>query len=173
MSTISAYFIPTKKYTVGQFKSKVKGVLEKLNLIDGYYDEEEDTYACGELIVFEYASIHDTSKNKLVPEASSSGYGARCINCNADIEEEFYDSINDYYDYEGQSGKEKDMTELMLKCNNCKKSMKLRDVKFTQSVMLTNHFFQFVDIQEEISADLLKKIEQNLDSEFTIIYESM
>lgn len=107
--------------------------------------------------MFEYASIYDTDKRKLVPEASSSGYGSTCIQCNADIDEEFYDTINDYYDYEGESGKEKDMADLTVKCNNCSKSIKLQDIKFTQPVTLTNHFFQFVDIDDEISQDTLKK----------------
>jgi hypothetical protein len=173
MSTISAYFIPTRKYPVGQFRSEVKRILEKLKIIDGYYSEEDETYAHGHSISFEYASIHDTDKNKLVPEASSSGYGATCLQCNADIDEEFYDTINDYYDYEGESGKEKDMTRLTVKCNNCNKSMRLQDIKFTQPVILTNHFFQFVDIDDEIPPYILKNIEQSLGTELTVIYESM
>ena len=173
MSTISAYFIPIKKFPVGQFREKAKSSLEKLKLIDGYYDEEDETYTHGQAIVFEYASIHDTDKNKLVPEASSSGYGATCIQCNAEIDEELYDTINNYYDYEGESGKEKDMTRLTLTCNNCSKSMTLQDVKFLQPAMLTNHFFQFVDIGDEISSDILKNIEQSLGTELTVIYERM
>jgi len=173
MSTITAYFIPAKKFPLGQFTEKVKDTLEKLNLIDGYYDEEDNTYAHGRAIIFEYATIHDTDKNKLVPEASSTGYGAICIQCNAEVDEELYDVINNYYDYEGESGKEKDMAGLTLTCNNCNKSMKLQDVKFTLPVMLTNHFFQFVDIDDEISEDVLKKIEQNLDTELRVIYERM
>lgn len=173
MSTISAYFIPTNKYPVGQFKSNVENDLKTLNLIDGYYDEEDETYAHGQSIVFEYASIHDTDKKKLVPEASSSGYGSICIQCNADIDEEFYDTINDYYDYEGEMGKEKDMAELTVKCNNCNKSMKLQDIKFTQPAMLANQFFQFVDIDDEISSDIIKNIEQSLGTKLTVIYESM
>jgi hypothetical protein len=173
MSTTSAYFIPTKKFAVGQFKDQVESVLEKLNLIDGYYDEANGSYAHGQAILFEYASIHDTDKKKLVPEASSAGYGAICIKCNADIDEEFYDTINDYYDYEEESGKEKDMTEPILTCNNCNKSMMLQEIKYTQPVVLTNHFFQFVDIDDEISASILKQIEKDLGTDLTIIYERM
>ena len=122
MSTISAYFIPANKFPIGQFSRKVRAALERLNIIDGYYDEERTTYAHGQQMIFEYASIHDTDKNKLVPEASSAGYGAICTNCNSGIDEELYDIINDYYDFEGETGKEKDMTELKLTCSNCKKT---------------------------------------------------
>jgi len=173
MSTISAYFIPGSKFTVGQFRIKVKAVLDKLSLIDGYYDEEDNTYAHGQAIIFEYASIHDTDKNKLIPEASSSGYGATCINCNTDIDEGLYGIINDYYDFEGESGKEKDMADLKLVCSNCEKTMKLKDVKFKQPVILTNHFFQFVDIDDEISDDILTQIEKELGTKLTLIYERM
>lgn len=173
MSTISAYFIPTKKYHVGQFKTDVKKALETLKLIDGYYDEEDNTYAHGNMIMFEYASIHDTDKKKLVPEASSSGYGSTCTQCSTDINDEFYDTINNHYDYEEESGEEKDMTELSVKCNNCGKSMKLQEIKFIQTVVLTNHFFQFVDIVGEISQDTLKNIEESLGTELTVIYETM
>lgn len=173
MSTLTVYFIPTKKIAVGQFKEKVKNVLEKLSLIDGYYNQEEGTYAHGQSIAFEYASIHDSDKNKLVPEASAAGYGAICPQCNADLDDALYDTINDYYDDEEESGKEMNMAELTITCDSCNNAMQLQDLKFNNPAMLTNHFFELVDVEDEIPADIISQIEQNLDTSLTIIYESM
>ncbi|MFT3823957.1 MAG: hypothetical protein QM731_08550 [Chitinophagaceae bacterium] len=173
MSTTSAYFIPVKKFPVGQFKKKAKRILEKLDMIDGYYDEEDEWYASGKRLEFEYAAIHDTDYLKLVPEASSAGYGSTCINCEADIDEEFYDSINEYYDLESDSGEEKNMNELELICKHCNTKMTLGQTKFKYPVLFANQFFQFVDINDEIEPRLLKKIESKLCCKMQLVYERM
>lgn len=173
MSTTSVYFVPEAVFPVGQFTEMAKSLLEKLKIIDGYYDEDAKQYAMSGKIEFEYASIHDTDKKKIVPEGSSSGYGATCSNCKADIDEELYDTLNNYYELEYDSDEEKDMTTLMLTCNKCTSSFSLENIKFNLPVLFANQYFQFVDIDDEISPDLLHEIQTQLNTGFKIIYERM
>lgn len=171
MRVASAYFIPTKHFPVGQFKQRIIKALEKLSIVNGYYDEDEETFAAGDKIAFEYAAIHDSDKNKLVPESSSVGYGATCPSCKTDIDEDLYDTINDYYDFEIEKGKEMDMASLSLICPSCKTKTLLGKIIFTQPALLANQFFQFVDVDDEISAELLSQIESEIESRLRIIYE--
>jgi ribosomal protein S24E len=173
MATTSVYFIPQTKFTTGQFKTAVEKTLGELHMIDGYYDEEDESYAPGELLSFEYATIHDTDKDRLIPEASSEGYGATCTNCKADIDDEFYDSLNDFYDFEGEHMVEKDMKSISATCQKCKKVSKLTDISFKQPTAIANQYFQFVDLNSEIENGLIQKIESLLKCPLTIIYESM
>jgi hypothetical protein len=173
MSTTTAYFIPAKTFPVGQFEANVKKVLDSLGIIDGYYDEDDEWYASGGIIAFEYASIHDTDKNKLVPESSAEGYGSVCPTCKGDTDDDFYDSINDYYDYEGETGKEKDMTTLPLTCSHCKAATTLGKLSFTQPVIFASQYFQFVDVEDEIATTLLKNMEAGLDTTLTVFFERM
>ena len=167
------YFIPLRKFPVGQFKSKVKEILENMRIIDGYYDEENELLGAGEKSSFEYASIHDTPNDKLVPEASTSGYGATCSKCNSDMDHELYDKINDYYDFESDSGEERDMKSIQLICPECTTTSTLNEVVFTQPVLLTNQYFQFVDIDDEIDPKVIRGMESALDCDLKVIYERM
>lgn len=173
MSPTSAYFIPVIKFPVGQFKTQTKKVLEELAIIDGYYDEENELYAAYKRIAFEYASIHDTGQDKLIPEASTEGYGATCNNCAADIDEQLYDTINDYYDFESDTGEEKDMKTLLLTCPECNTTIALGDVKFSQPALFANQFFQLVAVNEKIEPGLIKELQSELGCEIKVIYEIM
>lgn len=173
MSTNSIYFIPVKAFPVGQFATNAKKVLESLEIIDGYYDEDDDLYASGESIGFEYASIHDTDKNKLIPESSSTGYGATCPTCKADVDDDLYDTINDYYDYEAETGKEKDMSSLTLTCSHCKASATLGSIDFPDGVRLSNQFFQWVNVEDKLEETSLESIEEALGTKLILIYERM
>ena len=51
--------------------------------------------------------------------------------------------------------------------------MQLKDIHFKCPVELTNHFFQFVDIEDEISESVLTQIENELGTQLKIIYERM
>ena len=173
MATTSIYFIPQVKFPTGQFKPTVEKVLGELSIIEGYYDEEDESFAPGELLSFEYATIHDTDKDRLIPEASSEGYGATCTNCAADIDDEFYDALNDFYDFEGEHMVEKDMKSITATCEKCKKVSKITDIQFKQPTAISNQYFQFVDLNTEVNNELIQTIEAKLGSQLTIVYEKM
>lgn len=173
MATTSIYFIPQTKFPTGQFKITVEKALEELNLIEGYYDEDDESFAPGQLLSFEYASIRDTDNDRLIPEASSEGYGAVCTHCSADIDDEFYDALNDFYDFEVEHMVEKDMKSVIVTCEKCKKVSKITEIQFKQPATISNQYFQFVDLNDEVNTDLIQKMEAKLGSPLTIIYESM
>ncbi len=158
---------------MGRFASKVERILEKLNIIDGYYDEVEGTFATSGRIPFEYASIHDGDKTRLIPAASSAGYGVSCPHCHAGIDENFYDTINDHYEMEDEAGQEANMNNLVITCSKCSNSTRLDKLKFSQPVAFNNQFFELVEIQEEINPELIKKLESKLCCKLQLIYEQM
>lgn len=173
MSTISVYCIPSKQFPVGRFANKAERILKKLNIIDGYYDEDEGTYATSGRIPFEYASIHDTDKIRLIPAASSVGYAANCPHCDSGIDEIFYDIINDHYEAEEDAGEEANMHNLSVVCKNCNQSTRLDKLKYNQPTAFTNQFFEFIDIENEIDPVMVKKLESKLCCKLQLIYERM
>lgn len=173
MSTTSVFFIPSTQFPVGQFKTRVRETLEELNIIDGFYDEAFEQYATTGKPIFEYASIHDTDKHKLVPEGSSGGYGSTCSHCNEGIDDDFYSVLNDYYEYEMDSDQEKDMRALKITCPRCNTQQNLGELKFSEPVVFTNQFFQFVDIDDDADPQLIKELESKLSCQITVIYERM
>ena len=144
-----------------------------MRLIDGYYDKEEGSFAPTDLIQFEYASVQDTRYHKLIPEASSGGYGATCHKCNKDVDSTFYDTINDYYDLETDTGKEKDMRELELVCEHCKTKQTLVQLVFNEPVVFANQYFQFVNIFNYIDPKFVDIFKEKLECEVKLIYEKM
>ena len=173
MSTTSAYFIPKTPFAIGQFENTVKSSLERLGIIDGYYDAESKLYACSSNLPFEYASITDSENLRLIPEASSEGYGAVCKYCHKDIDEVLYDAINNFYNLESDSAEKKGMDSILVVCPNCSTSQKLGNLTFTSNAHLANQYFQFVDIDSEISSTVLEQLEASIGSDLDIIYEHM
>lgn len=178
MSTTNTYLIPDKAYKVGQFQKQVKKVLTQLEIIDGYYDQEDGLLAAGEngeLIgsTFEYCSIHDTKYKRLLPEATTSGYGSTCSSCKSDMDAVFYEALNDFYDEEDEQEQEADMLTLQVKCPTCQYINLLSELTFTTETLIANQFFQFVDLDEELNQNTVKEIEQRLGCSLRIIYERM
>jgi hypothetical protein len=173
MSTISVYFIPVNKLTSGAFKPRAIQVLEQLGLIDGYYDEEEEGFAAGQIILFEYATIYDHIIKRLVPQTSIAGYGAVCSHCDEDVDHIFYNTINDCYDAECEGGGPVDMAGLQLTCGHCNTTTTLDALKYTQTVCFENQFIQFNDLADEISPSLLGQIQMRFGTPFQLVYEHM
>jgi len=48
MSSPFGYLIPKKSFEVGQFKKLVTSILEKEEIINGYYEEEYQWFAAGQ-----------------------------------------------------------------------------------------------------------------------------
>lgn len=171
MSAISVYFIPVNKLTSGAFKPRAIQVLEQLGLIDGFYDDEEQGFAAGEVFLFEYATIYDNTIKRLVPPAATGGYGAVCSHCNTDVEEIFCDTINGCYDLEFDGTALVDMAGLKLTCKSCNTTLTLDALKYRQAVSFENQYFQFTYIAEEISPSLLSQIQMRFGTPFHLIYE--
>jgi hypothetical protein len=177
MSTSSIYFLPSSKFTVGQFKRIVINSLQEMHLIDGYYDKEQEQFASGELFSFEYASVHDSDQYRLVPEASPEIDGAVCYKCNKNVDDDIYDVINDHYDLESETGVEKDMRELQLVCHHCNSKQTLIQVVYSQPsdqpIQFANQFFQFVDVSDVIDQNLVNVLKEKLGCDLNLIHERM
>lgn len=171
MSTSSAFVTVKKASLVGEFYGKAKKLLAELEIIDGYYDKDEEWFAPGNKLLFRYAIIYDNEWSKLVPGFAPDGFGATCAYCQADVDEQLYDVIDDYYDFEAETGKGKDMHTLGLTCHHCKKKTSLGQLVFTKPAVLTKQFLQFVDLLNEMPTELIKTLEQKLGTELQVIYE--
>jgi DNA-directed RNA polymerase subunit RPC12/RpoP len=171
MSTFSAYFIPGHKFAIGQFGPKVRHTLEELEIIERYFNEEDEGIIASGKVPFEYAAIHDSDKDRIVPETSSAGYGSTCPVCGADIDDAFYESLNDFYDRESAVNLELDMKDMKVRCRHCEHTFLLSEIKFQQGAVLSNQYFQFVGIDKDIQPELLEKLETVLGCRLNLIYE--
>lgn len=171
MPALTAYIVPRTSFPAGQFAEQVINLLKESNIINGYYDKDEEWFAPGDKLVFRYAVIYDNILSKLVPAFSLDGFGATCAYCAGDVDEQLYDVIDDYYDAEAESGKGKDMHTLGLTCPHCKKKTSLGQLVFTKPAVLANRFLQFVDLLDEMPTELIKTFEQKLGTELRVIYE--
>jgi hypothetical protein len=184
MSASCGYLISDKSFPVGQFAKLIGTILKNYQVINGYYDKEQGTLAAGQNsffifsnnqnssdIAFEYADIHDTTNNRLIPDSSSEGYGANCRNCKENIDEDLYDVLNDLYEREFDTCVETDMTNLEISCSNCGHINKLADIKFDFETEIKNQYIQFVDIESDFNLDKVKEIGKLMNCDFKIIYE--
>ena len=182
MSSSCGYLVPDKTLPVGKFSKLVKGILDDLKITKGYYDKKADWLAAGpnsfhifsdnannHPIAFEYASIHDNSYKRLVPE--SFGGGAACGNCGQNIDDAVSDKLSELYEYEFDNGKETDITQLEIICNYCSHNNKLAEIKFGYETILTNQYFQFVDIERNFNADTLIEIGKQLGCNLKVFYD--
>jgi hypothetical protein len=103
MSETTAYLIPKKHFDVGEFEAQIKAAFERLEMIDGYYNEDNNWFAAGDSAhllfadsavddnpPFEYIEIHDTENKRLLPEGCQEPVD--CPFCQADISE----AVNDF-----------------------------------------------------------------------------
>lgn len=172
MSATNVYFLPSAGFEVGEFKKRIVKHLEEMLLINGYYDEKEGFFAY-KSIPFEYASVHDNGIYRLIPETSCDGYGSTCCKCLKDIDGDFYETISDFYDAEGDAGEESDMRKLKLVCPNCGIVQDLSQIVFKEPVTFASQYFQFVDIDDEIDEKLLSILGERMQCDFTLLYERM
>ena len=184
MSASCGYLIPDKSFSLGEFTKEIRAVLDQQKVLKGYYNKEQGRLAAGQnsflifsdnlnnsSIAFEYSEIHDTINNRLIPESSSQGYGANCKNCKENIDEDFYDALNNLYEHEFDTGLETDMTNLEIKCANCGHINKLADIRFDFETAINNQYIQFVDIESDFNLSKVKEIGQLMNCNFRIIYE--
>jgi hypothetical protein len=183
MSSPFGYLIPKKPFEIGQFKKLVTSILEKEEIIDGYYDEEYQWFAAGENShsffkdknddanrAFEYVEIHDTLNNRIIPDCTSDNYGAKCNNCEENLDDNLSDVLMELAELESENGTESDMTQLIIECQGCNHANKITDINFDLPVKFNNQFVCFVEINSEFDEGRISDVAKKLDCNFEIIY---
>lgn len=183
MSSQLVYLIPKKSFEIGTFKKAVTSVLEKEEVIHGYYDEEYQWFAPGKNShsffkdkndgtnpAFEYLEIHDTVNKRIIPDCTSDNYGAKCNKCNTDLDENLSEILTELADTEFENKTESDMTQLTLKCPGCNHVTMIADANFDLPVRFHNQFACFVEIGSEVDENIINAFAQKLDCNFDIIY---
>lgn len=183
MSSPFGYLIPNKPFEVGQFKKLLTSILEKEEIIDGYYDEELQWFAMGNKShyifkdvddelphCFEFVEIHDTINNRIIPDCTSEKYGAKCKNCKEDLDDSLNDVLMELAELESENGIESDMTRLVIICRSCNNANKITDIDFDLTVKFNSQFACFVEINSDFDEDKISQIAKFLNCNFDIIY---
>jgi hypothetical protein len=184
MSETTAYLIPKKHFEVGEFKSKVETALEKLKLINGYYDEESNWFAAGdnahllfangspeENPSFEYVEIHDTVNNRLLPEGLQEP--VECKVCHTNVQEDVNELLFSITEKEYDLKREADIATAELLCPTCGQKSKLSALSYHEKIAFTNQYVCFVAILDDINKNKLIEIEKQIEAPFEIIYGSI
>jgi hypothetical protein len=184
MSETTAYLIPQKKFEVGKFKKNVEAIFQKLNIINGYYDESRNWFNAGdnanivfEIDVadenppFEYVEIHDTENKRLLPEGLQER--VECRNCHTDVKENLNDMLFEITEKEFNEKRETDMAAVELVCPKCGERNKLSEITYNEKTALTNQFICFVAVLDNINENRLEEIARELNTSLEIIYGSI
>jgi predicted RNA-binding Zn-ribbon protein involved in translation (DUF1610 family) len=120
----------------------VKSILERIDVIDRYYDAKLGWFAAGansfllfkeayeqRTIAFECAIVHGSEAYRIVPDTGL--YGFKCPSCGTQIDADVADSINAFYDAE-QSMPKRDMRLIRIRCSNCRREGTLDNIPCDQ-----------------------------------------
>lgn len=185
MSETTAYLIPKKRFQVGEFKNNVEAIFEKLNVINGYYDEGHNWFNAGdnanivfeidaadENPPFEYVEIHDTGNTRFIPEGGLQER-VECSNCHTDVKEYLNDLLFEIAEKEFNEKRETDMAAVELVCPKCGERNKLSEITYNEKTALANQFICFVAVLDDINESGLEEIARGLNTTFEIIYGSI
>ncbi len=122
---------------------------------------------------FEYVIIHGTENYRLVPDASTAGYGAICSHCQSGIDSELYELLNRTYNEEYESNSEIDMSTLSVVCEKCNRSTPLRELATELETTLSNKFINMCNIYDYLDDAAVKDFSDRLGCRFRVLYERM
>ncbi len=184
MSETTAYLISKRQFKVGEFKLKVETTFGKLNIINGYYNEDNNWFNAGdnahtifdvntmeENPPFEYVEIHDTVNKRLLPEGIQEP--VECKRCLTNVKEDVNDLLFAITEKEFDENRETDMAIVELVCPKCGQISKFSELTYQEEISITNQYVCFVAILENLNEVKLTEIGEQLNTSFEVIYGSI
>jgi DNA-directed RNA polymerase subunit RPC12/RpoP len=179
MSASNVYLVPVNepKKNIQEIKIEVIEYFQKMGIIGELYPDceqyDEEWYCAGnnvsdlfndrEKYPFEYAKIYSSNVSKLIPEIYS--WGARCINCDNELDEIIQELSENKLDNDEYNNW--DMAEEAICCPNCEKKIFMKDLRFDDKSRFAKFWIEFddintIDFNEKIFNDLEKIVGEKL-----------
>src|SRR5262245_41691787 len=129
MSELNIFLVPADEPSLvkREFADVVLAFLTECGIVNGFYNEELGWFAAGSNSgnlfgkessaspAFEYAIIYDQSAAHFVPDSHTGGFGTKCIDCRANLDEVLYEML----DEQGEGKDAKDVRYWRITCPNC------------------------------------------------------
>ncbi|MCC6738879.1 MAG: hypothetical protein IT452_07515 [Planctomycetia bacterium] len=184
MSELNVFLVPTDKPLSGRrgIKDRILDYLEGRGIVAGFYDEKLEWYAAGprsfELFrgsaaggpAFEYAIIYDRNEAHFVPDAHTAGFGARCVSCQADLDEPVYQVLEE----QGECSEVKDVAAVSIRCPSCRHPNPLVTLQAEVETAVTRFYINFCAVESlDVNPAILAELREIVGAELALVVERL
>lgn len=184
MSEYNFYLVPVDEPSAGRrgIGDRILNYLEQQGVLEGFYDEELGWYAAGpksaDLFTdvsakgpaFEYAILYDRQEAHFVPDSQTAGFGARCSGCQADLDEEVYELLEE----QGEGEEVIDVAGRKLNCPKCRLPNPLVTLKAEIDTAVTRFYVNFCAVDSfNLNPEILDELQKIVGTKFRLVGERL